>query len=266
MTSLEEFRKFADGGEDAGLLAVRAALGCGDLPVTLIDIRRWTPAAWIAETYSEGRAMLVGDAAHGTLPIGGLGLNCGIQDALNLSWKLAKTIRGESRETLLDSYETERRPVGMSTVLETVRCTIEQRRDISSDTLWGYKYSSGIVSPELEWRIGEDSHLKVSAGRRFPHLWLDHPLNIRSTAIQAIGEFHLFSAENIPVLAIFSSEAKKLGIELGGMPIGESANRGQRDYGAALIRPDGHVAWCSHDTRNLTPSHVNGILRKSIGL
>jgi 2,4-dichlorophenol 6-monooxygenase len=77
---------------------------------------RWRIEAVLADRYSEGRIFLAGDAAHRHSPMGGLGLNTGIQDVHNLVWKLAAVVKGEAGPGLLDSYEAERRPVGRRNV------------------------------------------------------------------------------------------------------------------------------------------------------
>jgi len=90
---------------------MRAALGVGDLPITFHKISRWTLEGLLAEKFRVGRVFIVGDAAHRHPPTGGLGLTSGIQDAHNLCWKLAAVLKGQAGESLLDTYESERRPV-----------------------------------------------------------------------------------------------------------------------------------------------------------
>ena len=89
---------------------------------------RWTSrfgdATRLAERYRVGRVLLAGDAAHIHPPVGGQGLNLGIQDAFNMGWKLAAEVGGWAPEGLLDSYETERRPVAAD-VLDNTRAQME---------------------------------------------------------------------------------------------------------------------------------------------
>ena len=92
--------------------AVRERLGLPDLDLSVIHHTRWSIEAILAERYRAGRVFLAGDAAHRHSPFGGLGLNTAIQDAHNLTWKLAAVLNGEADPVLLDSYEVERRPVG----------------------------------------------------------------------------------------------------------------------------------------------------------
>ncbi|MEP2828797.1 FAD-dependent monooxygenase [Parvibaculum sp.] len=92
---------------------VAAAIG-GDTSFTIRNISPWAMSAQIAEHYRKGRVFLAGDAAHRFPPTGGLGLNTGAVDAQNLAWKLAAVLKGEAGEALLDTYETERRPVAIA--------------------------------------------------------------------------------------------------------------------------------------------------------
>ncbi|MFJ1616894.1 FAD-dependent monooxygenase [Streptomyces sp. NPDC088249] len=92
---------------------VRDAVGAGELDVDIRSVGSWTMTARTAETYRSGRVFLVGDAAHQFPPTGGLGMNSGLADADNLGWKLAAVLGGYASDTLLDSYERERRPVAV---------------------------------------------------------------------------------------------------------------------------------------------------------
>ncbi len=92
--------------------AVRERLKLPDLDLTVIHHTRWSIEAALAERYRAGRVFLAGDSAHRHSPFGGLGLNTAIQDAHNLTWKLAAVLGGEAGAALLDSYQAERRPVG----------------------------------------------------------------------------------------------------------------------------------------------------------
>jgi len=90
---------------------IRAAIGA-DRPFRIKGISSWTVAAEVAERYADRRTFLVGDAAHRFPPTGGLGLNTGLGDADNLAWKLSAVLRGGAAPALLDTYDSERRPVG----------------------------------------------------------------------------------------------------------------------------------------------------------
>ncbi len=113
LPSGEEDRPFDDELAAAG---VRERLGLADLDLRVLRFSRWRIDALLADRFRDGRVFIAGDAAHRHSPFGGLGLNTGIQDAHNLTWKLAHVVRGAAEDPLLDSYEAERRPVGRRNV------------------------------------------------------------------------------------------------------------------------------------------------------
>ncbi len=96
------------------------AIGDADVDIEIKSIQSWTMHAQVAGSYREGRVFLVGDAAHRFPPTGGLGLNTGVVDVHNLAWKLAWVVLGRADEALLDTYEQERRPVGIAATADSV--------------------------------------------------------------------------------------------------------------------------------------------------
>ncbi len=102
--------------DEAAAAGVCERLGIMDLDLTVLRVTRWQIEARLADRYREGRVFLAGDAAHRHSPFGGLGLNTGIQDAHNITWKLAAVTAGHADAALLDSYDLERRPVGRRNV------------------------------------------------------------------------------------------------------------------------------------------------------
>jgi 2,4-dichlorophenol 6-monooxygenase len=98
---------------ERGEALVRAALEQPDVELEIRTISTWAMTAQVAERYRAARILLVGDAAHRFPPTGGLGLNTGVQDAHNLAWKLAADLAGTAPDGLVDSYESERRPVAV---------------------------------------------------------------------------------------------------------------------------------------------------------
>lgn len=98
---------------------IRGALGFDVPELTISSLSTWRMTAQVATTYRRGRVLLVGDAAHRFPPTGGLGMNTGIADAHNLCWKLALVLSGRAGDALLDTYETERRPVAQKNCAES---------------------------------------------------------------------------------------------------------------------------------------------------
>lgn len=97
------------------------AIGDQTVDVDIKSVQSWAMTAQVADRYRLGRTFLIGDAAHRFPPTGGLGLNTGIADAHNLAWKLAWVLAGRAGEDLLDSYDTERRPLGQAATDYSVR-------------------------------------------------------------------------------------------------------------------------------------------------
>ena len=100
---------------------IRDALGQSDLAVDIHSVQSWAMTAQVADRYRKGRTFLIGDAAHRFPPTGGLGLNTGVHDAHNLAWKLAWEISERAPANLLDTYEAERRPVGIANTEHSVK-------------------------------------------------------------------------------------------------------------------------------------------------
>src|SRR5262245_14121950 len=106
----------ADLSERRLIELIRAGVGVPDLPVKIDGHTRWRATADVAQRFQDGRIFIAGDAAHLMPPNGGFGGNTGIHDAHNLAWKLAAVLNGHASPRLLDSYETERKPVARFTV------------------------------------------------------------------------------------------------------------------------------------------------------
>ncbi|WP_225101879.1 FAD-dependent monooxygenase [Streptomyces sp. CoH27] len=106
-----------DRSDDAAIAdRMREVLGLPDLDLTVHKVSHWMVEGVLADRYRAGRVLIVGDAAHRQPPTTGLGLNGGIQDVHNLAWKLAAVVAGRADDSLLDTYEAERRPIGRRNV------------------------------------------------------------------------------------------------------------------------------------------------------
>jgi 2,4-dichlorophenol 6-monooxygenase len=104
---------------------IRRAMAVDVQPLEIATISTWMMTAQVADRYRDGRVFLVGDAAHRFPPTGGLGLNTGVQDAHNLAWKLAAVLHGRAPESLLHTYESERRPVAQANADQSLKNALQ---------------------------------------------------------------------------------------------------------------------------------------------
>jgi 3-(3-hydroxy-phenyl)propionate hydroxylase len=217
-------------------------------------ISRFTDTTRQAESYRAGRVLIAGDAAHIHPPQGGQGLNTGVQDAVNLGWKLAEVIKGSAPDGLLDTYQAERHPVGarvqQNTLAQNALRQTDARAAALRETMTELlgmdeprKRIAGMLSGlDIHYDLGEGHPL---LGRRMPDLDL----------ITADGPTRVFTLLHgaQPVLLSFD--------DVGSFDISPWADRvrmveakddavwnlpviGEVDATpAVLIRPDGHVAW-----------------------
>jgi 2-polyprenyl-6-methoxyphenol hydroxylase-like FAD-dependent oxidoreductase len=217
-------------------------------------ISRFTDMTRQAASYREGRVLLAGDAAHVHPPQGGQGLNTGVQDAVNLGWKLAQVVNKTSPESLLDTYHAERHPVGARVLQYTMAQVALGSPDDRHQALRGTmakllsmdeprRHTAAMLSGlDIHYDLGEGHPL---LGRRIPDLDLqtaDGPTRVFTLLHEArpvllnLGEpggFDISPWENRVRLV----DARHDGVwEL--PVLGEIAAPR-----AVLIRPDGHVAW-----------------------
>jgi 2-polyprenyl-6-methoxyphenol hydroxylase-like FAD-dependent oxidoreductase len=222
-------------------------------------ISSFTDMTRLAVAYRSGRVLLAGDAAHVHAPMGGQGLNIGVQDAVNLGWKLAQVVNGTSPVSFLDTYHAERHPVAARVLQNTMAQRAVGATDERTVALRGIlaellrmdeprKHIAGMISGlDVHYDLGEGHPL---LGRRMPDLDLvtaDGPLRV----------FELLHDAKPVVLNV---------IEAAGVDVTPWADRVQfidATYGgrwelpvvgpvtaptAVLIRPDGHVAWVGEGT------------------
>ncbi len=229
-----------------------------DFGLTSINwISRFSDATRQAASYRNGRVLLAGDAAHIHPPQGGQGLGTGLQDAVNLGWKLAQMVNKTSPESLLDSYHAERHPVG-ARVLQNTRAQIVMSkpdgqhaalREIMTELLGldeSRKHIVGMLSGlDIHYDLGEGHPL---LGRRMPDLDLqtaDGPTRMFSLLHDAKAVLlNLGEADGFDISA-WSNRVRLVTATYEGrweLPVlGEVTS-----LSAVLIRPDGYVAWTGH--------------------
>jgi 2-polyprenyl-6-methoxyphenol hydroxylase-like FAD-dependent oxidoreductase len=223
-------------------------------------LSRFTDMTRQAAAYREGRVLLAGDAAHIHYPVGGQGLNLGVQDAVNLGWKLAQVVKGVSPEALLDTYQAERHPVAADALRTTMALTaltradarIEALRDVVADLLSAdeprTRLAAKTAALDIRYDLGEGHPL---LGRRMPDLDVvtaDGPVRVFSLLHDArpvllnLGEPGAvdiaLSADRVRLVDARHDGVWELPV-VGAVPAPD----------AVLIRPDGHVAWVGTDGR-----------------
>lgn len=253
--------------------AVQRAIGRTDVPIDLVTTGRWELTAAIAEKFSHGRIFLAGDAAHQLPPNrGGYGANTGIDDAHNLSWKLAAVVGGTSRPELLDSYDSERRPVAWlrhdqifaradyKAFVDAPETGAAESPIIDdADIELGQLYRSAVL-PEAGAGLPPARRPDQWAGQpgtRAPHIWLD--TSARRSILDEFGRGWVLVSDDHAWELAACRAAAKLGVAATFIHIGAAATTdaaaqfrtayGLGPGGAALIRPDGYIAW-----RARTPS------------
>jgi len=248
----------------------------------MLSCSAWRQNLLLADHYQKDRAFLAGDAVHLVIPTGGLGMNSGVGDAIDLAWKLAGTLQGWGGPNLLPAYELERRQIGDRNVGASRYATIGRRKwralwrpDIGDNTPAGkqtrdvliatadieQRKTNEMIGAELGYRYvnspivcevpGGPEHLfreyqpTTWPGARLPHVWLDD-----GTAMQdRIGDSYT-------ILKLGRSQADTTGLERAirayGAPvqvleIPDQIARDIYDYDLLLLRPDMHVVWRGHE-------------------
>jgi len=206
--------------------------------------------------YRRGRVLLAGDSAHIHLPAGGQGMNTGIQDAVNLGWKLAQVVHGRTHESLLDTYHGERHRVGQRLLMNTQAqgllflsgAETQPLRDVLTELI-GYevvsRHLAAMVSGlEIHYDVGTGKHPLL--GRRMPKLELvGENFKTTSTDLLHQGRGVLLDLADNPVLRRRAAGwADRVDI-VTAAPHGLAAESTFVDTAAVLVRPDGYVAWAA---------------------
>jgi len=239
----------------------------------------WKQNLLLADSYGRGRVFLAGDAVHLVIPTGGLGMNTGVGDAVDLGWKLAATLKGWGGPNLLGSYETERRQVGDRNVAASRFAAVGRRKwrsmyrpNIRDNTPEGAKTRDDLIAvAEVEQRksnemIGAELGYRYDGspliagegegpahdfmsyvpstwpGARLPHVWLkDH------TAVQdRIGygdHYTLLRFDRQADASGFADAFQAIGAPFKVLDLDDAHAREIYGFGLMLLRPDMHIAW-----------------------
>jgi 2-polyprenyl-6-methoxyphenol hydroxylase-like FAD-dependent oxidoreductase len=221
---------------------VRAAIGA-DIDVTIEGVAAWEQGVGVAERFRDGRVFLAGDSAHTWPPAAALGANTGVQDAHNLAWKLAHVLTGRADEGLLDTYDAERRPLAdalapMIVAHQQARMSGQPEPDGTNLSPLAQLYGSPTLFAE--------TLAPARVGGRAPHLWLPsgeavHDLFVDSYVLLCDSDEWVQAAADLPVRA-YRADASPDWSRLYGC-------------GAALVRPDGYIAWLTTE-----PSVASGVI------
>jgi hypothetical protein len=244
-------------------------------------VGQWKQNLLLAERYGAGRVFLAGDAAHLVIPTGGLGMNSGVGDAIDLSWKLAAVLQGWGGPKLLPSYEIERRKVGEHVVAASRFATLGRRKwrsmwrpNIRDDTPEGaatraelarvadveQRKSNEMIGAELGYRYtgspliaaepGEAPavdfiayHPTTWPGARLPHVWLDDGTAMADHIGYGTGYTLLRLGRSAADVAALARAFAALGAPLQVLDIGDVRPREVYGFDLLLLRPDLHVAW-----------------------
>lgn len=252
-------------------------IGKPDLDVEIIDVAHWQPTQLVAECFGQGRAFLVGDAAHAMPPKLGLGVNTAIQSAQNLAWKLAAVLKGQAPQKLLDTYQAERHPVGLLASQQSLvgpaaslltkgsddKLLPAEKRISLFSLIAGYRYRSQAVLSEDTASSGpsgiellsQPEELTGQPGTRVPCLWLERQGSRISSLDLLDGRFVLLAGPAGTVWRkAIQAAADRLGVRVAAFQIAVDlvdtenkwqAKMGVSPDGAVLLRPDGFVAWRS---------------------
>jgi hypothetical protein len=223
------------------------------------SISRFTDAARQAAAYRSGRVLLAGDAAHIHAPDGGQGLQTGVQDAVNLGWKLAQVVKGTSRDDLLDTYHAERHPVGALVLRHTLAAVALRREDDRTkavrDTMAELlamdeprrTFAATMSGLDIHYDLGDGHPL---LGRRMPDLDLttaNGPLRVFSLLHDARPVLlDLGRAGGLDVTP-WADRVRLVDAEYAGpweLPVFGAVTAPT----AVLVRPDGYVAWAGERT------------------
>jgi len=268
---------------------LKRAVGC-DFQFEILSILPWERRRVVAERFQVGRVLLCGDSAHQMSPTGGFGMNTGIQEAVDASWKVSAVLQGWGGEKLVETYDLERRPVAWSIVNEAARnynqfAKLPKGQGVDSDTNagvdlrksigetiyreefdreyemegipLGYRYEGSPIivpdnTPELPFEVMK-YRPTAKPGHRAPHAWLTDG---RSTLdLFGLG-FTVLCFDDSLDIEPFVRGGKRCGMPISVSNINNNEIATLYQHKLVLVRPDGHVAWRGDDL----PEDVDAVI------
>ncbi|TVY56215.1 Tetracenomycin polyketide synthesis hydroxylase TcmG [Lachnellula cervina] len=234
---------------------LRLAIGIQDLEIEIKSMMPWQPSDVAAQSMQSGRIFLAGDAAHQTTPYAGQGATTGIADVFDLSWKLASVLAGQASPRLLDSYESERLPVGRFVAKESGELADEyglpdmkrgkltwawnMARRVPMITGFGYQYtdSPAVIKDEeapgwmswwnVPWSV-QSLVLGINGkpGTRVPHVWVQDSAGERVSTLDLCGKRFLLltGSQGKPWCQAASDVAEKMGVGLEAYRVGPTGD------------------------------------------
>ncbi len=270
-----------------------------DIKYKILEVNKWDTSLMVARRYKKDRAFLVGDAVHLFTPTGGLGMNTGVEDAINLGWKLALVLQKKADPKILETYELERRPIGMLGVRESgdnakklLKVSkglkvIEQKgvlgwvtRKIagniirkktykefhSEDMQLGFSYikSPICISDSISDREESSFSETNRVGSRAPNKWLSIGKNLHDILGK---EYTLLKVYGDEVdTKPFEETAKKRGLKFKILSLNESILQKVYLTKLTLIRPDQFIAWRSDQAPNNPDELLDKLQGKTINV
>ena len=265
---------------------IRQAAGF-DVECEFENLSFWQMRVAVATNYQVGRVFIAGDAAHSHPPYGGFGLNNGLEDIVNLGWKLCGVLQGWAGTSLLESYSNERRPVFWETADDFITSRIKRdaaflhrynpERDVAEfEAAWegratdigsrfqqyepNYEGSPVVFGPPGGVNTAHGKHqVKARPGHHLAPV----ALSDGSNTFRALGDGFTLLAFDAPAAAVtaFEKAAAELRIPLKVVRDTRSHGREAYEAGLLLVRPDQYVVWAGDET----PADAGAVLKRTVG-
>jgi 2-polyprenyl-6-methoxyphenol hydroxylase-like FAD-dependent oxidoreductase len=259
--------------------SIRAILGVGsDFQYEVISKEDWVGRRLVADLFCDRRVFICGDAAHLWIPSGGYGMNAGIADAANLSWKIAAALKGWAPPAILSAYDAERRPITEQVsrfAMNTALKIMQQRREVPIEVEW-----PGALGDAVRARIGKEAYdldvqQQCTGGLNFGYFYEGSPIIAYDGEAHPAYTMHVFTSSTVPgcraphfwlcdgrslydvlgpdytlirldastcVSGIVEAAAQR-GVPLAVLDVDASDAGAIYAHKLMLVRPDQHVAW-----------------------